>query len=167
MTGRIVLGEGPPVRGVRGGGGGRRRPDPITCSSMPNHVAPYTLAMVVCDQIYSDPATGKSSLLGTFTSVAAPSFPAIHPTMAIYVALTDGRGKCPLRIQLVDVDEEREPIFILKGEIEFADPRAVFEIPFQTPAFQFPEPGEYRLQLFCGTEPLMERRILLEMLPQE
>ncbi len=131
------------------------------------HHAPYTLALIVCDQIYADPATGKMTLLGTFSTIGASRFPAIHPSMAIYLAVTDGRGKCPIRVRLVDVDETREPVFTLDGQVEFKDPRSVVEMPFQTPPLQFPEPGEYRLQLFCGDEPLMERRIVLLQMAEE
>ncbi len=136
-------------------------------STKSKHHPPYTLALIICDQIYADPSTGKMTILGTFTTIGARRFPAVHPSMAVYLAVTDGRGKCPIRVRLIDVDEEREPIFTLDGEVEFKDPRGVVEMPFQTPPLTFPEPGEYRLQLFCGDEPLMERRMVLFQLGQE
>ena len=124
---------------------------------------PYALALIMCDQIYKDMATGKKSLLGMYSAITAASFPAVHPTAAIFIALTDGRGEEPIKIRLMDVNEEREPVFEIKAVVNFANPLAVIELSLQTPAFEFPAPGEYRLQLFGGVDddPLMERRIML------
>lgn len=126
-------------------------------------VPPYALALIVCDQIYKDAATGKKSLLGMYSAITADSFPAVHPTTAVFIALTDGHGEVPIKLRLIDVDEEREPVFEIKGRANFSDPRMVVELSLQTPPFQFPAPGEYRLQLFGGVDddPLMERRIML------
>lgn len=123
--------------------------------------APYTLAMVICDLVHRDPGTGKFTLLGCFSAITARSFPATHPAMAIYVALTDGRGRIPIKLRLVDVDEERQPIFELATDIEFQDPRTVMELAFYVGNIVFPSPGEYRLQLKGGDTPMMERRIVL------
>ncbi|MFH1111273.1 MAG: hypothetical protein V1790_19065 [Planctomycetota bacterium] len=57
---------------------------------------PYALAMIICDQAYRDPATGKYTLLGTFSSIAAQKYSVTHPAMTVYIALTDGRGKTPM-----------------------------------------------------------------------
>lgn len=126
-------------------------------------VPPYALALIVCDQIYKDFATGKKSLLGMFSALTADSFPAMHPSFGLFIALTDGHGEVPIKLRLIDVDEEREPVFEIKGHANFSDPRAVIELSFQTPPIQFPAAGEYRLQLFGGVDddPLMERRLML------
>jgi len=122
--------------------------------------APVPLAMVVCDSFYKDPFTKKHTLIGTFSVLSGPSFPLFHPHLTVYVALTDGHGKSQLVLEAVDADDEREPVFRFEGPVEFADPRDVIEICFQTGVIQFPEPGEYRLKLFVADELLMERKIL-------
>src|SRR5438876_6706405 len=86
---------------------------------------PYALAMVVCDAIWCDPGSGKRTILGCFSAIFAKQFPAVHPIMAVYVALTDGRGKVQIRLQIVDVNEERDPIFKGEAEAEFQDPRVI------------------------------------------
>jgi len=73
---------------------------------MAPHLEPYVLAMLICDAIWKDPSTGKSFLLGTFSSIAATVFPVVHPVMGIYIVLTDGRGKVPIKLQLVSADED-------------------------------------------------------------
>jgi hypothetical protein len=123
-------------------------------------VTPYPLAMVICDLAWRDPGTGKHTLLGCFSAVMGPSFPLSVLSLGLYIALTDGRGKLPIRIRIVDVDESREAILESELEIEFTDPRMIAEVCLNVPGLTFPEPGEYRCQAFAGNEFLMERRIL-------
>jgi hypothetical protein len=122
---------------------------------------PYPLALVVCDNIHRDPGTGKVCLLGCFSVIHAKEFPATHPLIALYVSITNGRGTVPVRVRLVDANEERAPIWEEEGEIELVDPRVVAEICYHLAGLTFDEPGEYRFQLFASNEFLMERRILI------
>jgi hypothetical protein len=124
-------------------------------------IAPFPLALVVCDGCWQDPYTGKFTLIGTFSTIAGESFPLSHPILTVYAALTDGRGNMPIRLQLVDVNEAEEPLFVHDGEVAFADPRMVSEVVFIGQGIQFPHPGEYRLQLFANNEFMTERRILV------
>jgi len=81
--------------------------------------------------------------------------------MWLYVSLTDGRGKTALRVELVDVNEENEPIWEDSDyTVDFVDPRMVVEVSYPIPLVTFPEPGEYRFKLFANDEFIMERRIL-------
>lgn len=87
--------------------------------------------------------------------------------MALYVSITNGRGKLPVKVQLVDANEERDPIWSIEQEADFPDPRIVMEMYFQMPEITFPEPGEYRFQLFASNEFLMERRIIINPIGAE
>ena len=127
---------------------------------------PYALAMVICDFIWRDLATGKCSLLGSFSFIAARNFPAVHPSLGVYAAITDGRGKIPIVFQVVDVDEVEEPIFKAESEVDFKDPRAVSEWILNIQGLSFPKPGEYRFQLFAGSEFLLERRLLVHKIQE-
>lgn len=121
--------------------------------------APVVLAMVICDAIYQDPATKKCTLLGTFSTINARSFPIVHPQLAVHVALTDGHGPARIRLMLVGADEQQKPLFSGEGTIDFADPRMVAELNFTIANITFPAPGEYRLQVYGNSELLMERRL--------
>lgn len=125
------------------------------------HVPPDVLAMIVCDTVIADRLTGKQSLIGMFSSVQAFKFPAAHPQLAVYVALTDGRGKTPLELRIVDSEEARPPIVKGGGTVDFKDPRAVANLSLQFHGLVFPEPGEYRVQLWCWGELLREARLRL------
>ena len=117
--------------------------------------------MVLCDGLHQDPGTGKITLLGLCSGIAARDFPCVHSHLWVYVELTDGRGSTELKYVLVDSDEQREPIFVAQATVDFQDPRAVVYSMLRIGNITFPEPGEYRVQLFAHEQPLMERRILL------
>jgi hypothetical protein len=120
---------------------------------------PDILAMVLADAVLRDAATGKCFIQGTYAAIFAPEFPWRHPAIVVYIAITNGHGKTPLSMKLVDVDEAHEPIFKEESLIDFPDPLTVAELVIVRRNPVFPAPGEYRLQLFGAGEPLKERRI--------
>jgi len=122
---------------------------------------PDVLALIVCDQIITDRVTGKQSLISMFSTIHSWRFPVVHPQLCVYVALTDGRGKTPLAIRVVDSDEARKPLVEGKGVVEFKNPRAIANLALQFHGLTFPEPGEYRVQLLCQETLLREARLML------
>lgn len=123
--------------------------------------APYPLAMVIADAVWKDPSTGKLTILGCFSALFVKEFPAVVPSVAVYIALTDAQGRIPIILKLIDADEERAPVFEAKSMVEFPDRRAVVQLALAFQNLQLMAPGEYRFQLYAGDEPLMERRILV------
>jgi hypothetical protein len=123
--------------------------------------APDVLSMIVCDQIITDRMTGKQSLIGMFSRVHARGFPASHPQLCVYVALTEGYGETEFTIRLVDTNDERPPIVEGKGKVRFKDPRAIANLALQFHGLTFPASGEYRVQLWCAGELLREARLAL------
>ena len=117
--------------------------------------------MVVCDAVHADSATKKTTILGTFSSVFAKEFPATHPLMCLYVCVTNGRGDVPIRVQLIDPDDDKV-LWSEERNAPFKDPCTVVEMGFAIPAVTFDAPGEYRFQLYASNEFLMERRILVQ-----
>ncbi len=126
-----------------------------------NYVAPYPLAMVICDAIWPDPGTGKFTLLGTFSTIHARKFPTRHGLLAVFVSLTDGHGPTPVKLQVVDANEARAVIGMTEQIVDFTDPRMVVETAYHLAGLVFEEPGEYRFQLLAHEELLMERRVLV------
>ena len=132
---------------------------------MPNHrPTPDVLAMLVCDQIITDRLTGKQSLIGMFSKVHAVGFPAAHPQLCVFVALTDGHGQTEITIRIVDSNDARPPIVEGKGSVRFKDPRAIANLFLQFHGLTFPEPGEYRVQLYSDGLLLREARLELVQL---
>ncbi|MBI2195357.1 MAG: hypothetical protein HYU36_25530 [Planctomycetes bacterium] len=127
---------------------------------------PYPLALILCDLVIAERGTNKHSLIGIFSTIFAPTFPVRHDLMVVYLALTDVRGEIPLRLVLVDVNEEREPIFSVTGRVSGEDPRATSEVIFYFRNITFPSQGEYRLKVYAGNDFLVERRILVLPIPK-
>jgi hypothetical protein len=120
---------------------------------------PVPLAMVVCDAVWRDPATGKHFILGCFSAIGAHVFPTVHPSLSAYLALTDGYGKTALALRLVDSASNQ--LYESRVEVDFADPRSIVEISMQFHHLSFSAPGEYRLQLHAGSSFIMERRVMI------
>lgn len=125
---------------------------------------PDVLALVVCDQIITDRLTGKQSLIGMFSKVHAPGFPATHPQLSVYVALTEGYGETELTIRIVDSNESRPPIVEGKGRVNFKTPRAIANLALQFHGLTFARPGEYRVQIYANGQLLREARLELVQL---
>ncbi len=130
--------------------------------------APYPLAMIICEGIWHDPNSGKRTLLGCLSVLNVRKFPATCPVIAVYAAITDGRGQIPITLRLVDADEEDEPILISEELIvHFQDPTMEIEIEFEVQECTFERSGEYRFQLFARNEFLLERRFVVNLISEE
>jgi hypothetical protein len=130
-------------------------------------ITPFPLAMVVCDSIYRDPYTGKFTLIGTFSTIGGVSLPLQHPQLFVYTAITGGRGKFPLRLEITHADDD-QAIAELKGEIDCqSDPRAIQELAFSFGGLVFERFGEYRISLYANEEFMVERRVLVFNLEQQ
>jgi len=127
----------------------------------PTGLEPDVVSLLVCDQIITDRVTGKQSLIGMFSRIHAARFPATQPQLCVHVALTEGRGKTPLLIRIVDSEESRPPIVRGEGVVDFKDPRAVANLALQFFGLSFPTPGEYRVQLLSDGTLLREARLQL------
>lgn len=128
---------------------------------------PYCLAMVLCDAVHRDFTTGKYTILGTFSTLGADTFPA-KIRFCIYFAITDGLGSTELRLRLVDAesgivdkpeDDTEGPVFEIQTEITFEDPLAVMEFMIAV-GTALPKPGLYHCELWAGADLLMSRRLL-------
>jgi hypothetical protein len=120
---------------------------------------PIALAMVLCDGIHIDPGTGKRTLLGLFNSACSAVLPARINQLAAYCCLTECRGETPFTFRVVDVDEQREPVFESSGVASCEDPLGIVELDVVMGNVEFPEYGEYRFQLLSAGYPLMERKL--------
>jgi uncharacterized protein DUF6941 len=126
---------------------------------------PDVLAMVLADAVLHDVGSGKFYINGTYSVIFANDFPVLYPLIVVYLAVTNGHGRTPIKVKLVDVDETREPIFENEGVLEFSDPLQVLETVFAVRGVRFPEPGEYRLQIFGAGQYLRERRLQVIPVP--
>jgi len=121
---------------------------------------PVLLSVIICDLVIIDRITDRPSIICAFEAISAPRYPARHARLALFCQLTNGHGKTRITVRLVDVQEEDKTLFEQTFEQEFKDVRQVANLTFEIGGIVFPHPGEYRFQVYAGTEFLGERRVI-------
>ena len=121
---------------------------------------PVLLSVIICDRVIIDRINNQPSIIGAFETISAPAYPARHARLAFFCQLTNGRSKTKVSIKLIDVEEKDKPLFQGSVDQEFSDIRQVANVTFDIIGIVFPHPGEYRFQIYAGTEFLGERRII-------
>lgn len=127
---------------------------------------PYCLAMVLCDNVHRDAATGKFTILGTFSTIGAQVYP-LPIQFFVYFAVTDGHGDFPVRLRIAsattDISGEASDqieVFNQKlGDMHFPSPLAVIES-VAVVQMLLNQPGHYHCELHVGEKLLMSRRLL-------
>jgi hypothetical protein len=136
-------------------------------------VEPYCLAMVLCDAVHRDGATGKCTLLGTFSTVASRDYPT-DIEFSVYFAITDGNGPTKVTFRFVDAksgiapnDSSSELSCEPPGGIDLnlKSPLVVVEGTIHV-KIRLPLPGLYHCELYAGDELLMSRRLLAMSMPK-
>ena len=121
---------------------------------------PVLLSVIICERVIIDRISNQPSIIGAFETISAPAYPARHARLAFFCQLTNGRGKTKVSVKLIDVEEKDKPLFQGSVDQEFSDIRQVANVTFDIIGIVFPHPGEYRFQIYAGTEFLGERRII-------
>jgi hypothetical protein len=124
---------------------------------MASVVKPIVLALVLCDTIIREAGTNKLSLIGTFNGIFTQAFPCTHPSLSVYIAITEGRGRVQCKLRMTSVDGQT--VFELPGQIEFAGPNSVGELVFQLQQIRFEQPGVYAIEFWAGDDLLASRRL--------
>ncbi|MDD5218413.1 MAG: hypothetical protein PHS88_09970 [Candidatus Omnitrophica bacterium] len=112
---------------------------------------PKTNAMLICDYVITEQGSNKKSLIGVFENIAATTFPCIHPSLSVYIKMTEGQGNYRFRLELVDLKNNN---VIGKGEtpkdIQLTNPLTAHELVFNLKGLRFAHPGEYEFRIFAN-----------------
>ena len=122
----------------------------------PTHV-PTLLALALCEQVIEDARTGNKSLIAMFNRIHAMSFPAVHPQMCLFAAMTDGRGRSRVTFRVVNAADDTELLSDTRP-INFPDPIGVADIVFNIRGLRFENPGHYAVELFAEDTLIARRR---------
>ncbi len=122
------------------------------------------LALVICDTIIEDKATGKKTLVGLFDRLFSGRFPCVHPSMSVFVTLTGSRGTFPCEVICTHTDDATIA-FSAKGEVKLLDPRQVVDLVFRLQGVRFPKEGNYWLRFHVEGIPIMMRTLLVRRQP--
>jgi len=118
--------------------------------------------MILCDAVHQDPASRKSFILGTFSTIFAPSFPAVHQQLWVFIQLTNGHGEAPLEFKIVPVSpDELDPAPLFRGAVPcpFTDRQDVVDLYIKIDHLVLPKEGQYRLILEMQGILIIERRL--------
>jgi hypothetical protein len=123
-------------------------------------IQPILLSAITCGRVLFDKVSGMPSIIDIVQTINAQQFPARHPQIVFFCELTNGHGTTKMKIRLVDTQEEDKHIFEKEGAVQFKDVKQIVTLAMDLHGVVFPQPGEYRFQLFANGYLLGERRII-------
>lgn len=128
---------------------------------------PTLQALLLADQVYTDRATGKHVIAGTFNGLFASEFPAVFGRATfVYLSLTNIRKKVEIRLRYVSLKDYSVLLEATPITIECSDPLATVELAVQIPPFPMPEPGSYAFEVHSGGELIGSTRMLVQAKPE-
>jgi len=116
--------------------------------------------MLFCDSVIVDQPTGKTTLVGTFSGLAAPIFPSPPKDIHIYAQVTSFVGEVEFRLICLQIDlPDPDEVFSASYWVRFRGKLHVERLHLALHQFHFAQPGEYVFQLWCREQCLTERRL--------
>ena len=76
-----------------------------------DEIAPILLSSIVCDRVIFDRISGMPSIINIIQAINAPKYPVRHDQLIFFCEMTNGHGVTPLKIRLVDIDNQDKVIF--------------------------------------------------------
>ena len=123
-------------------------------------VPPILLSAIICDRVIFDKISGSPSLINIIQNINAPKYPVRYWQLVFYCELTNGHGSTKAKIRLVDVQEDEKVILEQERVVKFGNVKQVLTLALNLQGIVFPQPGEYRFQLFADGHLLGERRVI-------
>jgi len=99
------------------------------------------------------------SLINIIQTINAPKYP-IRNIIVFFCELTNGHGVTNATVKLVNAQKEDQVLFEQKGQVEFKDVQQIVTLAVNLHGVVFPQPGEYRFQLFAEQQLLGERKVI-------
>ncbi|OGF53237.1 MAG: hypothetical protein A2Z21_09740 [Candidatus Fraserbacteria bacterium RBG_16_55_9] len=127
-------------------------------------IPPITQTFILCDQVITDEATKKKTLIGVFDRIWVSKFPAKHTPAALYIRLFDAQGDCDIRVDYVKVDEQTN-LGQVTGKMQSGKRHTSVELAIALPPIEIPAPGEYEFRLWINELYSHRVRFVAEQLP--
>ena len=129
-------------------------------------IAPVVRHMLLCDDVVEAPAgSGKVNLVGLITSIESrldPPFPLNHPSLCVYVQMTNGRGRADVQVLIRLVESDRPVSGIRPRAVAFPpEPLPVHAMLFRILECRFPKPGLYQVEFRVGDQVLAQEPLLV------
>src|SRR5262249_41141228 len=98
--------------------------------------------------------------INNFVSRQARAFPATEISFVVFAMITDGVGKMPLEVAILQLESMQE-VIRRQRMIELKDQLQQVAVRFNIRDCVFPSPGIYEVSLFANQEFISRRRIQL------
>ena len=122
---------------------------------------PRCTAILLCDDVFVDPATHKVHLIGVFNAIRPTEFPSRRDELCVFVALTDFVGSSRLAVICTRADSDRDVLGSLLHTVKLHHPLETRYLVFRLRGCVFRVPGEYRAQCFAGEFLIGDTRLAL------
>ncbi len=113
--------------------------------------APKANAMLICDYVITEQGTRKKSLIGIFENISAARLPCTHPSLSVYIKLTDANGTYRFHLELIDLKNDK---LIGRGdlarEVTIQNPLAVHELVFNLSNLRFAATGDFEFRIYAN-----------------
>lgn len=117
-------------------------------------IVPIAKKVFVCDDLFQDPASGRSSLLNLWDTIPIQedAFPYCHKKISVFARLRGGSGNVPVHLEISQAATgemiRRTPNFILP----FLDRTKAYDFICSIVDLIFPTPGVYFVEMYCNNE---------------
>ena len=99
---------------------------------------------MTCDGVHIDPASGKHTILGVFSSIRARQFPVVHPFMIWFLTVSDcAPGKHTMKIS-IGLDPTNM-MKVIEREFESQSPMQRINLINELRNCSFPQAGDYSI----------------------
>jgi hypothetical protein len=123
-------------------------------------------SFLIADQVFQQEGTMKWCIIGTFSAIACRRFPALHPSLGLYLKLADMAGEYRVRVEFQD--SNGACLAKLQGvTIEVKDRQSEVGLGLQGHSLVLPKPGMYYLRVFFNDEEAEDQDIRLQVLRME
>jgi len=123
------------------------------------------LALLLCDQIIVDRDTGKRSLIGLFEMINTRRFRTTASDFCIYASVARGSStETRYYLELEAPDGELLVKAIL--DVDEWGPTDIFQFEMRVSGMALPTWGVYHARVFVQGRVLLERRLLVQKLPE-
>jgi hypothetical protein len=113
---------------------------------------PTVKAILISDQIIHEHGTNKKSIIGIFQDIHVSQFPFRYPRIAVYVNLTDARGKYILELKLLNASDGTEIGHGRTPPVSIDSPLRTCEFALQIQNLVFQKAGMYEFQIFANDQ---------------
>ena len=112
---------------------------------------PIISSFLIADAVIQDRLTGKWSVIGVFDKIYGPSFPCVHPNLALYVKFADAQGRYRVRVEFRNAEDKIVSTFE-RIEFEVKDRLQSGDFGVSTHGLPLEKTGRYQFQLYLNDE---------------